>query len=288
MYHNSIAFTNAPIPSWLTYDESQIQKYRSPEQVELMFQSFKGIDITDDYIHEINQSLGQINEFIQSVVIRDQVDMTFKHVDQIVAISLTGPRTGDRYTIPFIILDDIVVRPCANKLGFSRIFLWQIIKSCSVFGCDLQIRRVTDTVKTIIAAVQSLGFGGTRVFRGIRKGNNPTYIALLHSDMMNAHAYNLSVENMIQENDYNPNIMTVNEAAIPSAQQLNTQEYVDIRYKNALFRVGEGGALASMDQPNLSSDIDMISDKMKSLNKRSMSGDSDDNDDRSRTRRGAF
>jgi hypothetical protein len=248
--------------------------------VEIMFQSVHGIDITDNYMHDINQSLVQINEFIQSVVVSNQLDMTFKHADQIMWISLMGPRTGDGQAAPFIILDDIVARPCANKLGFFRIFLWQIIKSCSVFGCDLQIRRVTDTVKTIIDAIQSLGFGGAKVFREIRSRKSPIYITVLHSDMMNVHAHNLSVEGMIKENNYYPNIMTVNEKAIPNAQQLNSQEYVDIEHKNALFRIGEGDETGSRGQSRSGSDIDMISDKLRSLNKRSLSRDSDDGNGR--------
>jgi len=157
--------TAAHIPMWVKYDPSdpyianRFGSENGPELVEQFFQHRLGrANIAENYVTGLENSLGQINEFIQAIGSGRKSSHPCIVLNDLVYTVMYGcnDELYPDYRQPFILFDDILVRPCGEKLGLFRIFLWQIIQSCLEWGCDLRIEKMSSKVKTILEKMHLL------------------------------------------------------------------------------------------------------------------------------------
>ena len=110
---------DAPIPCWVKYDDQQAEIFRSPEISESLFDEDYGPDIPVDYLQLFEDQMRNCDRWICG-----NEKLNLKGFSCCI-VKLILKKASD-----FLGLSEILVRPCAESLGFLRIVLYRLITLC--------------------------------------------------------------------------------------------------------------------------------------------------------------
>ena len=131
-----------------------------------------------------------------------------------------------RHTVTYVEINNISVRPCAQKLGFFRLFMWNLIQICRDTGRHLKIKNPSDDLVRILFLISPK-------FEVFPHHKN---ILLRNEDLNGITSRQLGVENMFIQNE---NSLILKVTAFPTERYLNNEIALDerITYRQWVYPV---------------------------------------------------
>jgi hypothetical protein len=218
----TLALTNAPIPNWATSKDPDTEpEYRSGE-LENWFKDLNGrggsngSEISRDYIIKLEMFLLRLHQLISH-----KVGSTSEISCDIIQISNMSCIKG------VVTIQEPLIRPCAQDMGFLSLLIWQLIQSCKMMGLCLSVVITSEKMRGELLQI-------CPHFREINRsrhvGSVLTRVMFLGLEAMQIRmdSGHLGISHMMIENGgRNPWELTINRSMLPSAQQLMDQEWVN-------------------------------------------------------------
>jgi hypothetical protein len=215
---------DAPVPSWVEYDDAQKQHFDSAEAVERRFKKISGKKIRRHYLQNFGNMLDELNLFITTGESLRPLDGDFYLASSSVFIATLWLHCHEDTT--YIKLNTIETRPCAESLAFARIFLWQLMQGCIQMEYDLLVLDPVEKTRGILRRISP-------AFRQLNKKFGQDYIDCMEisvHDMRELKLANFGIQHLLEDFDpEEPWIIELDPSRFPTAAQLNDQEAVDAR-----------------------------------------------------------
>ena len=214
--------TDAPLPQWLVMDDEQeTEIYHGVQELEKLFREEVGAGIGKNYVDGLQFLFEQIHRKIGpgGTALRSNI------CSHLIIINGIAKKAGR-----VVIVDDIVVRPCAQKMGFFRLVLWQMVQSCKRFNLRLVLRSNSSKIKRILGQISNKFVAGGEVY---------PCISISSEDIAKMNIEQFGIQHMLKlggglmlggggevEPDWH---LVLNANMLPSAAQFNSQAWVDSR-----------------------------------------------------------
>jgi hypothetical protein len=191
--------TGAPVASWPNHIPSHAP-------LELRFVDIFGPYIDHTYLIEFGKLLEDIREYILGAQIHE------KKKDFACSIMICSLLCTHSEGKIWVEIQNVSVRPCAQKLGFFRLFMWKLIKTCRYTGYNLRVNNPPDDMVRILFLISS----NFEVLPETRK------VQLMYNYLVGITSKQLSVDHMLASR-------RIEVTAFPSFQNLNDQEFLNSR-----------------------------------------------------------
>jgi len=197
MSYNPIRRVHAPVASWPNHISS----------LELHFAGMFGPDIDRTYLIEFGKLLEGIREYILGAQIHEK-KKDFACSIMLCSLLCTQSKNGNVW----VEIKNVSVRPCAQKIGFFRLFMWKLIEVCRYAGYNLRVYNPPDDMVRILFLISPK----FKVVPETRK------VQLMYDDLVGITSKQLSVDQMLVSK-------RIKDTAFPSFQNLNDQEFLNSR-----------------------------------------------------------
>ena len=110
----------------------------APEKIESFFRTYTGLEITENYVSNIESSLENLDRKIESYMPPNYT--VFSSLISFSVMCVGNPDGGARYSVQ---VSRIAERPCGEGMGIFYLYLWQLILSCKACSRHLIIHDPT-------------------------------------------------------------------------------------------------------------------------------------------------
>jgi hypothetical protein len=193
----------APVSSWPNHIPSHAP-------LELCFVERFGPDIDHTYLIEFGNLLEDIGKYIWGAQIHEK-KKDFACSIMLCSLLCTQSKNGNVW----VEIKNVSVRPCAQKIGFFRLFMWKLIEVCRDTGYNLRVDNPPDDMVRILFLISPK----FKVVPETRK------VQLMYDDLVGIPSKQLSVDHMLVSKH-------IKVTAFPSSQNLNDQEFLNSRLAN--------------------------------------------------------
>jgi hypothetical protein len=150
-YRTKCIRTAAFVDTDIEYKTDQIRAFGTPQESEERFSKDYGFGdiIPDNYVSLFKNFLIEIdNRVFRYAAGEKNAGGNIKC--HIAAVIVNFEKSKDTF-----VLEEIEVRPCAQKIGISKLILWQIVKSCEASGCNFLVDFPVEQTRNILEGINA-------------------------------------------------------------------------------------------------------------------------------------
>jgi hypothetical protein len=230
-------FLDAPVPEGMAYHRDTMQTFKNPQYVEDLYTSHlsSGPRIPDDYLDEFCKYLAGLWEWIT-----DSSEHYSRKRSRCSIMYCEMDRNGGEVNLNFV-----DVRPCAAKHNFYKIFIFFLIQT---------VRSVRDLRKFVVCHCypENSAILSSWKFRSNPADKDMKNYWMLKDDMQNVTLEAWKLKDVVVS--LADGSLVLDEGKLPTAEMLNSQEYVDVYYPGkdheAAVRAMEWARAAHQEVPD--------------------------------------
>ena len=230
-------FLDAPVPQSMAYHRDTMQTFKNPQYVEDLYTSHlsSGPRIPDDYLDEFCKYLAGLWEWIT-----DSSEHYSRKRSRCSIMYCEMDRNGGEVNLNFV-----DVRPCAAKHNFYKIFIFFLVQT---------VRSVRDLRKFVVCHCypENSAILSSWKFRSNPADKDMKNYWMLKDDMQNVTLETWKLKDVVVS--LADGSLVLDEGRLPTAEMLNSQEYVDVYYPGkdheAAVRAMEWARAADQEVPD--------------------------------------
>ena len=213
---------DAPVPSWVHYNTEQTRTFGDKHYAETVFANSYGENIEEKYLNNYENMLSKVYEYIEGGNPRN-------FCVAMCSVFACNIALETKAVHPFLKIFILQTRPCAESLGFARIFFWKVIQCCIKKNYGLAVLEPVEKTIGLLTHISHKFYSGSAQIDGDQYAD---CMKIDLSDMKTLTLDNFHIRGYLSDFDAGfPYMIHLNPRMFPYAAQLNDATFLEERKK---------------------------------------------------------